>query len=73
MNDDRFVDLLRESRKAEDTLIAVWRHFGAAAEANAALHMNPNVRPNPLAAAVAATLESLGAVLTDLVREDEDG
>ena len=59
MNDD----LTRELRKAEEALAACDRHFQAAAESNAALHMSDRVIPNPLTSHVALTLSNLRHVL----------
>ena len=61
-------DLIRELEKAERVLSACERHFMAAAEANAALHMSERVIPNPLASSVALTRKSLEATI-DALRE----
>ena len=58
-------DLERELEKAAQCLAACDRHFAAAAEANAALHMSDRVIPNPLASHVALTLENVRRVLGD--------
>lgn len=56
-------DLIRELEKAETALLACVRHFNAAAEANAALHMSERVIPNPLAAATEAAARSATSAL----------
>lgn len=56
-------DLIRELDKAAQALAACDRHFSAAAEANAALHMSDRVIPNPLAAHVALTLANVRRVI----------
>lgn len=56
-------DFIRELEKAEMALAACDRHFSAAAEANAALHLSDRVLPNPLASALALALENLRAFL----------
>lgn len=56
-------DLVRQLEKAEEALAACDRHFAAAAEANAALHMSERVIPNPLASLVAITLVSIQRTL----------
>lgn len=51
-------DLMREIAKISDVLAAVNRHMRAEAEMNAALHMSNEVRPAPLASAVATAADS---------------
>lgn len=51
-------DLMREIAKLSDVLAAANRHMRAEAEMNAALHMSRDVRPAPLASAVATAAES---------------
>lgn len=63
---DRETDLRRELEKAVETLAACNRHFTAAAEANAALHLSDRVLPNPLAARVALTLENAQRALDEM-------
>jgi|GEM_PF-4020998 len=64
-------DLLRELKKAADALRDAQRHFDAQAEADAALHLAQQVRPNPLASRVA--LAAQGADLAITRYEDAAG
>ena len=56
-------DLYRELEKARDALRAARRHFDSQADADAALHLAEQVRPNPLAARVALAVEQAESAL----------
>jgi hypothetical protein len=59
-------DLKRELLKVFDTLKVVNDHFDHEAKMNAALHMAAEVRPAPLAAAVARALQTLDDTLAKM-------
>jgi hypothetical protein len=67
-------DEKRRLTKVLDTLIVVQEHLFAEAEMNAALHM-ADVRPAPLAMAVARAVSELAGVLDPPVvaRGEDDG
>lgn len=52
-------DAVRELEKALDVMAQVDEYFHHQANMNAALHMSDRVIPNPLASAVATSLQSL--------------
>lgn len=59
-------DLARELTKIADVLDAVDRHFVAQGAADAALHMAPTVRYNPLSVAVAAAKDDIHRIINEL-------
>jgi hypothetical protein len=62
-------DLARDLSKVFDVVEAADQHFRAEAQMNAALHMNPNVRPAPLAVAMAGARDDLDRIITELNEE----
>lgn len=65
-------DLIRQLEKVRDAVEVADAHFQAESRMNAALHMNPTVRPAPLAVAVATALDDLTNLIVDLTN-DENG
>jgi hypothetical protein len=60
-------DLVRQLQKIHDAVATATAHFKAEAEMNAALHMNPTVRPAPLAVAIEAARDDLERLIGDLM------
>lgn len=66
------IDLIRQLEKILDTVETTNKHFQAEAEMNAALHMNPTVRPAPLAVAVATARDDLTQLIVDLTNKENE-
>lgn len=64
-------DVRRELEKIADTLDVASQHFRAESEMNAALHMNPTVRPAPLAVAVAAARDDIHRLIENIATLSE--
>jgi hypothetical protein len=62
-------DLSRELQKITDTVGVAVGHFEAQARADAALHMAPVVRPNPLTVAMEAAFADLIRLINELNEE----
>ena len=59
-------NLVRELQKIRDVLEKVDEHLTAKDRMNAALHMSENVRPTPLAGAVAVSLGSIDLLISEI-------
>lgn len=63
-------DLVRELTKVADAIDAADRHFVAQGEADAALHMAPTVRYNPLSSAIATARDDIHRIIAELGEEE---
>ena len=63
-------DLRRELTKIADTLDMADAHFEAQGRADAALHMAPVVRYNPLSVAVTAAKDDIHRIIEELLDEE---
>lgn len=66
-------DLSRQLAKVRDAVTLADTHFRAEAEMNAALHMASEVRPAPLAMAIAAAKDDLTRLIEELSAEKGEG
>jgi hypothetical protein len=62
-------DLARQLTKVLDAVELAHQHFDYEARMNAALHMNSNVRPAPLAVAITAARDDLARLIGELEEE----
>lgn len=63
-------DLARELDKVHEVVTFALKHFRAEAEMNAALHMSPEVRPAPLAAAIDIASHDLARIYAELMESE---
>lgn len=66
-------DLVRELMKIGDVVFTAKRHFEHEAAMNAALHMAENVRPAPLATAIATASDSIQRLISELKTTPKGG